>query len=114
MSIEYAPDSEIITSRCYARQLLVAGTYRRTISGHLVRAWKPPRSVHRRMQAFIYQRDGFTCQLCRKHRSQLRCLLTLDHIHPYKLGGLYIEWNLRTACESCNASKCDRVEVVNG
>ena len=98
---EYAPQSAIISRYLYERQLQVAGTYKTTSGGNRVRAWTPPRSIHRKMQAFIFERDQGICQICGEPAK----FWELDHIKPYRAGGIYIEWNLRLACVYCNASK---------
>ena len=105
--IRYAPGSAIITAASYATQTRLAGTYLRSAGGNRRRAWKPPRSVHLKMQAFIFDRDGNRCVSCGDSR---RWRLELDHIKPYLHGGIYIEWNLQALCYSCNASKCARWE----
>ena len=97
----FAPGSAIITDYLYRRQLDVAGTYKVTSGGNRVRAWKPPRSIHRKMQALIYTRDAGICGIC----GDTPKFWELDHIKPYRLGGIYIEWNLQVACCGCNASK---------
>jgi 5-methylcytosine-specific restriction endonuclease McrA len=97
----YAPGSEIITANSYANQQRLAGTYVRSSNGHRRRAWLPPRSVNLRMRTHIIERDGEACAECGKKTT----LLHLDHIKPYRLGGIYIEWNLQLLCESCNARK---------
>jgi 5-methylcytosine-specific restriction endonuclease McrA len=98
-----APGSAIITEYLFARQQQVAGTYKITSGGNRVRAWKPPRSIHRKMQALVFARDRGTCGIC--DAKVKPGLWELDHIKPYKHGGIYIEWNLRVACCWCNAAK---------
>lgn len=95
---EYAPGSAIITAASYARQMALAGTYYQ-MGQYRRRCWYPPRSVHLKMKRFILARDG-ACVQC---GSSTR--LHLDHIKPYRLGGLYVEWNLQALCESCNSRK---------
>ncbi len=48
----------------------------------------------------IFERDNFTCQIC----GIQRCL-TVDHIHPEKLGGTLDKENLQTLCRKCNGRK---------
>lgn len=52
----------------------------------------------------IYARDGHACITCGETTD-----LTLDHIHPWSLGGDDTEDNLQTMCRRCNASKGARV-----
>lgn len=37
--------------------------------------------------------------------------LTVDHVQPKSKGGTDDEWNLITACRSCNGTKKDKVMV---
>jgi 5-methylcytosine-specific restriction endonuclease McrA len=48
----------------------------------------------------VYERDGFACLHCGATES-----LSLDHIHPYSLGGSDDASNLQTLCRPCNSSK---------
>jgi hypothetical protein len=52
----------------------------------------------------IYNRDGHQCLKCAATDD-----LTLDHIHPWSLGGPDTEDNLRTLCRSCNSKKGAKV-----
>lgn len=60
----------------------------------------------------IFDRDGWTCQLC-----GIRCSspdpyaltsATVDHVVPMIQGGPHSRVNAQTACLSCNARKSDR------
>ena len=60
-------------------------------------------------QRNLFLRDGYCCQYCNRHRSELRSheFLTRDHVHPQSKGGKD-EWkNVVTACSSCNNKKAD-------
>jgi hypothetical protein len=65
-------------------------------------AWRPeiPPALRQR----VYQRDGYACLWCGATES-----LSLDHIHPYSLGGPDTYANLQTLCTPCNSSKGARV-----
>ena len=52
----------------------------------------------------VMERDEFTCRECGSADH-----LSLDHIHPYSLGGLETLENLRVLCRSCNSSKGAKV-----
>lgn len=56
------------------------------------------------VRAFVYERDGHACRRCAAIED-----LTLDHIHPWSLGGPDTADNLQVLCRSCNSSKGDRV-----
>lgn len=63
----------------------------------------------------IYERDGWTCQLCgqpveRKAQHPEPMSATLDHIIPLKLGGSHTSENLQLAHFACNSSKGARTE----
>lgn len=52
----------------------------------------------------VYERDGFACLHCGTTDA-----LSLDHIHPWSLGGPDTIENLQTLCRSCNSRKGARV-----
>lgn len=52
----------------------------------------------------VYDRDGNRCLACGTSDD-----LTLDHKHPYSLGGSDDESNLQTLCRPCNSKKGARV-----
>lgn len=60
-------------------------------------------------QRNLFIRDGYTCQYCNRHKSQLRNFefLTRDHIIPESRGGKNTWENLVTACSTCNNKKAD-------
>lgn len=94
-----APGSAIITASSYEKQRVAAGRYRQS-GRYRKRCWIAPRSIHRKMQALVFGRDGHVCVECQSDSD-----LHLDHIVPYVHGGLYIEWNLHTLCGTCNSRK---------
>ena len=66
----------------------------------------------------IYERDGWTCQLCdgvidpgaTEHADRA----SLDHIVPQSRGGSHDPSNLRMAHVGCNARRRDRVDDLEG
>ena len=52
----------------------------------------------------VYQRDGHACLHC-----GATARLSLDHIHPWSLGGEDTLENLQTLCRPCNSRKGARV-----
>lgn len=60
-------------------------------------------------QKNLFTRDGYTCQYCNRHKSDLRAheCLTRDHIIPEHKGGLSTWENLVTACSTCNNKKAN-------
>lgn len=91
--------------------------YKVTSGGNRVRAYKPSKSALRRLRLSVYTRDDFTCLICRRPFPRPDrydgtdmvwghgTYLTLDHLKPYRDGGLYAEDNLRTACHPCNSKR---------
>jgi len=74
----------------------------------LVRFVHVPRRFRRQVtNTFLFARDGYRCQYCGKHRSQLRGreFLTRDHITPVSKGGDNTWHNVVTACSPCNNRK---------
>ncbi|WP_431781758.1 HNH endonuclease [Streptomyces chumphonensis] len=55
------------------------------------------------VRADVYERDDHACTHCKATND-----LTLDHIHPWSLGGPDTADNLQTLCRPCNSSKGDR------
>ena len=85
---------------------------RRTFSApsviRLVRFVHVPRRFRRQVtNTFLFARDGYRCQYCGKHRTQLRGreFLTRDHIVPVSRGGDNSWANVLTACSPCNNRK---------
>jgi len=78
----------------------------------LVRYIRVPRRFRRQVtNTFLFARDGYQCQYCGRHRSQLgyRESLTRDHITPISRGGDNRWANVVTACSKCNLNKADRL-----
>lgn len=55
------------------------------------------------VRAAVFARDGYACMQCATTDD-----LTLDHVHPWSLGGPDTPDNLRVLCRSCNSRKGDR------
>ena len=71
--------------------------------------WSIERTDYRKkipseVRRLVYERDEFRCVICGTTDD-----LTLDHAHPWSLGGSDDESNLRTLCRSCNSSKGARI-----
>src|SRR5688572_32955210 len=74
----------------------------------LVKFVHVPRKFRRQVtNTFLFARDGYRCQYCGRHRSQLRGreFLTRDHIIPMSRGGDNAWHNVVTACSPCNNRK---------
>src|SRR5690606_16122553 len=74
----------------------------------LVRFVHVPRKFRRQVtNTFLFARDGYRCQYCGRHRTELRPreFLTRDHIQPLSRGGLNTWDNVVTACPPCNNRK---------
>lgn len=58
----------------------------------------------------LFQRDGYRCQYCNRHKDDLgpKNKLTRDHIIPRDLGGKNTWDNVTTACAKCNHKKDNR------
>jgi hypothetical protein len=74
--------------------------------------WEMQRTDYRRkipadVRALVFARDGFACVECGATDR-----LSLDHVHPWSLGGSDHESNLRTLCRPCNSRKGNRVEAM--
>ena len=74
----------------------------------LVRYVHVPRRFRRQVtNTFLFARDGYRCQYCGKHRSELRGrqFLTRDHVLPMSRGGDNSWGNVVTSCSPCNNRK---------
>jgi DNA-directed RNA polymerase subunit RPC12/RpoP len=74
--------------------------------------WRSPLTVRRAqiplaLRLEIYARDGYQCVTCGSIVD-----LSLDHIHPWSLGGSDERENLQTMCRPCNSRK--GAKVVEG
>jgi hypothetical protein len=56
------------------------------------------------LRSAVYERDGYACLHCGAMER-----LSLDHIHPWSLGGPDTLENLQTLCRPCNSRKGARV-----
>lgn len=70
----------------------------------LLNGRQPSGWIPRATREAVLARDGKKCVECGSTTN-----LTLDHIHPYALGGSNEEANLRTLCRACNCKKGARV-----
>lgn len=86
----------------------------------------------RALRAFVFTRDGFTCQECgirpdvlptsydgvdavtvrkvRRDKSAVACLV-IDHVLSRMNGGTHHPSNLRTLCDPCNSAKAGREDA---
>ena len=65
---------------------------------------------------FLFARDGYACQYCGRHKSELRGrqFLTRDHVIPVSRGGVNTWNNVVTSCSACNNRKGDRLPKEAG
>ena len=78
----------------------------------LVRYVHVPRKFRRQVtNTFLFARDGYSCQYCGRHRSELkgREFLTRDHVVPVSRGGANDWGNVVAACSPCNNRKGNRL-----
>ncbi len=78
----------------------------------LVRYVHIPRRLRRQVtNTFLFARDGYRCQYCGKHRTELkgRQFLTRDHVLPVSRGGENDWTNVVTACSPCNNRKANHL-----
>ena len=62
------------------------------------------RKIPEVLRLAVYERDGHKCLHCGTTER-----LSLDHIHPFSLGGPDTLENLQTICRPCNSRKGARV-----
>lgn len=58
----------------------------------------------------ILKRDGYACRYCGAKYEEIGKAHHIDHITPVVAGGPDEDWNLVTACPSCNLKKHDSLE----
>ena len=83
----------------------------------LVRYVHVPRRFRRQVtNTFLFARDGYACQYCGRHRSELRGrqFLTRDHIVPTSRGGGNGWDNVVTSCSPCNNRKGNQLPSEAG
>jgi 5-methylcytosine-specific restriction endonuclease McrA len=68
---------------------------------HMIQRPRPHVKLTRRE---IFRRDNFTCQYCGRRDT----VLTIDHVLPRHLGGVYVWTNVVAACAQCNHRKGGR------
>ncbi len=60
---------------------------------------------YRRNRRAAFERDGWTCRVCRRHYTQLprgKADLTAQHIVPWEAGGTNAVSNLAALCNQCH------------
>lgn len=64
--------------------------------------WREGRGTaeHERIRQAVFARDGHACVICGSTKK-----LEAGHIVPHVAGGLFVEENLQTECQSCNRRK---------
>jgi 5-methylcytosine-specific restriction endonuclease McrA len=83
----------------------------------LVRYVHVPRKFRRQVtNTFLFARDGYRCQYCGRHRTDLRGreFLTRDHVVPISRGGANDWGNVVAACSPCNNRKGNRLPSETG
>lgn len=73
---------------------------RRKDAGTILGPQRERTGISEALRQFVYERDGYRCMQCQATED-----LTLDHIHPWVLGGTNEVKNLRTLCRTCNSRK---------
>lgn len=94
LTLENRPDLEDAPTRT-----------RRADFGKILGPQRQRTGISEALRQFVYERDGYRCVRCGATND-----LTLDHVHPWVLGGVNSADNLRTLCRSCNSSKNATVE----
>lgn len=78
---------------------------RRTLGEAPQTQFSSPRSLSKRMRAWVMERDNFRCRRCGAGPDGTQ--LVVDHIQPVAQGGGADPENLQTLCITCNAGKSD-------
>jgi hypothetical protein len=85
-----------------------------------------PRSISKETRAFVFERNGYTCQMCGLAAADpdpfhpgLKVRLTMGHIRDKSKGGDDSPSNLHAVCSNCNEGlqnvappKPDRIELL--
>lgn len=86
------------------RQKLINGSiWRAPIPRELQKSQDIPARVHRA----VLRADRYRCVRCGYLGGQVKGDLHVDHIRPWRGGGLTAIWNLMTLCSECNITKCN-------
>jgi len=102
LAAEFGPDATRVEAQLLAFGLWTIGKGGFTVSPYngcrVVPEQRMP--IPRALRRAVMARDGHRCVQCGTTES-----LSLDHIHPWSLGGPDTYENLRVLCRSCNSSK---------
>lgn len=104
------------TQPCPGELAMLAVRYRKSSGGFQQRTWKPSTARVRACRVIVYRRDHFTCQApgcgvrilppdVAEYAGAFIYGLEVDHVKPYRDGGLFIPANLQTLCVPCNNKK---------
>lgn len=96
-----------------------SATYRETkkAAKKMRRAMTAGAHVERFTPLFIFERDGWRCQICgvstpKSRRGTMHANAPeLDHVQPLSKGGAHTKANTQCACRRCNGWKSDRLVV---
>ena len=79
------------------------------------------RAISGKMRRTIYERNGFTCQVCGAQAGEdsgcepgKKCRLQIDHVLAISQGGTDDEYNLRATCVYYNKDKADVIRPASG
>ncbi len=69
---------------------------------YITEPWRP--RIPAELRCAVYDRDSWLCLHCESGQD-----LSLDHIHPFSVGGQDTMENLQTLCRLCNSRKGARI-----
>ena len=103
----YHVDAELVAQELNARGYAVET--RESARGE-TRPETNHRSIGPRTRFRVFERDGYRCAYCGRHREDLGAgeSLVVDHIIPVSRSGTCDPDNLITACNTCNAGKANQ------
>lgn len=120
------PNDQVMCRQCrgFSQRTHGTGEYRRGCRCEVCRGAMVSRAARYRAlrrAAFVedvdpmavFERDRWTCHLCRRRLSSKHAwphlrAATVDHLVPLSLGGTHEMANVKTACFSCNCAKGNR------
>ena len=91
------------------RNVEIESSYQSTSQSNTKQITQRTRNVSLSTRTDVFERDNYTCQICRRNSKEDGVKLEIDHIIPVSKGGSDDISNLQTLCFDCNRGKSNKI-----